>query len=123
MKVQIVSGTDAMLAMARSSMTLMMASAASFAIVVVLIIFMLLERKRLRHRFLRLIGHSHVVTTTLAVDEAGSRLSRFLLVQLEVNAVYAIVLAIGLSWIRIPNAILWAILTRVLRFLPCVLLW
>jgi predicted PurR-regulated permease PerM len=123
MKVQIVSGTDAILAMARSSMTPMMASAASFAVVVVLIIFMLLERKRLRHRFLRLIGHSHVVTTTLAVDEAGSRLSRFLLVQLQVNAVYAIVLAIGLSWIGIPNAILWAILTLVLRFLPYVGLW
>jgi predicted PurR-regulated permease PerM len=123
MKVEIVSGTEGMLAMARSSMTPMMASAASFAVVVVLVVFMLLERKRLRHRFLRLIGHSHVVTTTLAVDEAGSRLSRFLLVQLQVNAVYAIVLAIGLSWIGIPNAILWAILALVLRFLPYVGLW
>jgi predicted PurR-regulated permease PerM len=123
MKVQIVNGADGMLEMVRTSMTPMMGSAASFAVVVVLVVFMLLERKRLRHRFLRLIGHSHVVTTTLAVDEAGSRLSRFLLVQLEVNAVYAIVLAIGLSWIGIPNAILWAILTLVLRFLPYVGLW
>jgi predicted PurR-regulated permease PerM len=123
MKVQIVNGADSMLEMFRTGMTPMMGSAASFAVVVVLVVFMLLERKRLRHRFLRLIGHSHVVTTTLAVDEAGSRLSRFLLVQLEVNAVYAIVLAIGLSWIGIPNAILWAILTLVLRFLPYVGLW
>jgi predicted PurR-regulated permease PerM len=122
MKVQIVSGADGMLSMARTSMT-PMASAASFAVVVVLVVFMLFERKRLRHRFLRLIGHSHVVTTTLAVDEAGSRLSRFLLVQLQVNAAYAIILAIGLYWIGIPNAILWAILTLVLRFLPYVGLW
>jgi predicted PurR-regulated permease PerM len=123
MKVQIVGGTDGMLAMARSGMTPMMASVASFAVVVVLVVFMLLERKRLRHRFLRLIGQSHVVTTTLAVDEAGSRLSRFLLVQLQVNAAYAIVLGIGLTWIGIPNAILWAILTLALRFLPYVGLW
>jgi predicted PurR-regulated permease PerM len=123
MKVQIVNGTDGMLAMVRASMTPLISPAASFAVVVVLVVFMLLERKRLRERFLRLIGHSHVVATTLAVDEAGSRLSRFLLVQLQVNTVYAIVVAIGLYLIGIPNAILWAILTLVLRFLPYVGLW
>jgi hypothetical protein len=37
--------------------------------------------------------------------------------------VYAFVLAIGLSLIGIPNAMLWAILTLVLRFLPYVGLW
>ena len=36
-----------------------------------------LERKPLRDRFLRIIGKSHLVTSALAVDEAGSRLSRF----------------------------------------------
>jgi predicted PurR-regulated permease PerM len=123
MKVQIVNGTDGLLAMVRASMTPLISPAASFAVVVVLVVFMLLERKRLRERFLRLIGHSHVVATTLAVDEAGSRLSRFLLVQLQVNTVYAIVVAIGLHLIGIPNAILWAILTLVLRFLPYVGLW
>ena len=123
MKVQIVNGTDGMLAMVRASMTPLISPAVSFAVVVVLVVFMLLERKRLRERFLRLIGHSHVVATTLAVDEAGSRLSRFLLVQLQVNTAYAIVVAIGLYLIGIPNAILWAILTLVLRFLPYVGLW
>jgi predicted PurR-regulated permease PerM len=73
MKVQIVNGTDGMLAMVRASMTPLISPAASFAVVVVLVVSMLLERKRLRERFLRLIGHSHVVATTLAVDEAGSR--------------------------------------------------
>src|SRR6516162_4814559 len=122
-KVQIVNGTGDMLLMVRSGMGPVLAPAASFAVVVVLVVFMLLERKRVRDRFLRIIGKSHVVATTLAVDEAGSRLSRFLLVQLQVNAVYAIVVAIGLYLIGIPNAILWAILTLVLRFLPYVGLW
>jgi hypothetical protein len=94
-----------------------------FVVVVVLVVFMLLERNRLRLRFLRLIGHSRIATTTLAVDEAGSKLSYFLLGQLLVNTGYALVLWLGLSLIGIPNALLWAVLTLLLRFLPYVGLW
>jgi hypothetical protein len=43
--------------------------------------------------------------------------------QLQVNSAYPLVLLIGLSLIGIPNAILWAILTLLLRFLPYVGLW
>ena len=123
MKVQITSGTDTAWAFIRNSMTPVVAPIVEFAVVVVLVIFILLERKRLRDRFLRLIGHSRFATTTLAIDEAGTRLSGFLLGQLEVNSAYALVLWIGLSVIGIPNAILWAILTLFLRFLPYVGLW
>jgi AI-2E family transporter len=91
--------------------------------VVVLVVFMLLERKRLGRRFLRLTGHSHVASTTLAVDEVGSKLSHFLLGQLLVNTGYALLLGLGLFLISIPNALLWAVLTLVLRFLPYVGLW
>lgn len=123
MKVQIASGTDTAWAVIRNSMTPVVAPIVEFAVVVVLVIFILLERKRLRDRFLRLIGHSRFATTTLAIDEAGTRLSGFLLGQLQVNSAYALVVWIGLSLIGIPNAILWAILTLFLRFLPYVGLW
>jgi len=122
-RVQIVSGADTILAIAKNSMTPVMGPVAAFAVVVVLVVFILLERKQLRVRFLRLIGHSHTATTTLAVDEAGSRLSSFLLMQLAVNSAYSLVLGIGLSLIGIPNAVLWAALTLVLRFVPYVGLW
>ncbi|MGA8654718.1 MAG: AI-2E family transporter [Chthoniobacterales bacterium] len=122
-KVQIVSGADSVLAIVKNSLTPVMGPIAEFAVVVVLVLFMLLERKRFRVRFLRLIGHSRVATTTLAVDEVGSRLSGFLLGQLMVNTGYALVLGFGLSMIGIPNALLWAVLTLVLRFLPYVGLW
>jgi predicted PurR-regulated permease PerM len=122
-RVQIVSGADTIVAIAKNSMTPVMGPVAAFAVVVVLVVFILLERKQLRVRFLRLIGHSHTATTTLAVDEAGSRLSSFLLMQLAVNSVYSLVLGIGLSLIGIPNAVLWATLTLVLRFVPYVGLW
>jgi predicted PurR-regulated permease PerM len=123
MKVQIVSGTDAAVSFIRNSVSPVLTPVVDLAVVVVLVIFILLERKRLRDRFLRLIGHSRFATTTLAIDEAGTRLSGFLLGQLEVNSVYAFILWIGLSLIGIPNAILWAILTLFLRFLPYVGLW
>jgi predicted PurR-regulated permease PerM len=123
MKVQIVSGADSALELAKNSMAPVLGPISEFAVVAVLVVFILFERKRFRGRFLRLIGHSHVVTTTLAVDEAGSRLSSFLLMQLAVNSGYALVVAIGLYFIGIPNAILWAVLTLALRFLPYVGLW
>jgi len=43
--------------------------------------------------------------------------------QLLVNTGYALLLGLGLSLIGIPNALLWAVLTLVLRFLPYVGLW
>jgi predicted PurR-regulated permease PerM len=107
----------------KNSLTPVAAPIGEFAVIVVLVVFMLLERKRLRVRFLRLIGHSRVATTNLAVDEVGSKLSRFLLGQLLVNTGYALLLGLGLSLIGIPNALLWAVLTLVLRFLPYVGLW
>ena len=122
-KVQIVSGADSAIAIARNSLTPLAGSVAEFAVVLVLVVFILLERKQLRERFLRLIGYSHVATTTLAVDEASSRLSSFLLAQLTVNSAFALVLGIGLFLIGIPNAILWAVLTLMLRFVPYVGLW
>jgi len=122
-KVQIVSGADSVVAIVKNSLTPVMGPIAEFAVVVVLVVFMLLERKVLRVRFLRLIGHSHVATTTLAIDEAGSRLSGFLLGQFLVNTGFALLLGLGLFLMGIPNALLWAVLTLVLRFLPYVGLW
>jgi predicted PurR-regulated permease PerM len=122
-KVQVVSGADSTLTLVKNSVAPIIGPVAQFAVIVVLVVFILLERKRFRDRFLRLIGHSRLATTTLAIDEAGIRISGFLLGQLAVNGVYAVVLGIGLSLIGIPNAFLWAVLTLVLRFLPYVGLW
>ncbi|HSZ80199.1 MAG TPA: AI-2E family transporter [Chthoniobacterales bacterium] len=122
-KVEVVSATDSVFSLVKNSLTPVLGPVGEFAVVVVLVVFLLLERKRFRLRFLRLIGHSRIATTTLAVDEAGSRLSGFLVGQLMVNTGFAILLGIGLFLIGIPNAFLWAVLTLVLRFLPYVGLW
>jgi predicted PurR-regulated permease PerM len=122
-KVQIVSGPDRYLSLVKEGLTPIAGPIGEFAVVVVLVVFILIERKRLRHRFLEMVGHSRRATTTLAIDEAGTRLSGFLWTQFQVNSGFALLLGIGLYLIGIPNAMLWAVLTLVLRFLPYVGIW
>jgi len=86
--------------------------------VIVLVIFMLLEREDLRGRVIGLVGHGHLAVTTKAFDEAGSRVSRQLLMQTLVNAAYGVAIGAGLWWIGVPYSLLWAALGAALRFIP-----
>ncbi|TKB05499.1 MAG: AI-2E family transporter, partial [Mesorhizobium sp.] len=49
---------------------------------------------------------------------AGKRVGRYLLMQLVVNIVYAVPIAIGLWLLGIPNPLLWGLLALALRFVP-----
>jgi predicted PurR-regulated permease PerM len=91
---------------------------ATAGLVIVLVIFMLLEREELRDRFIRLVGLGDLHRTTTALQDAGTRLGKYLLMQLMVNTLYALPISIGLWVLGIPNAILWGLLTLVLRFVP-----
>ena len=51
----------------------------SAGVLTVLVIFMLLERRELRDRVILLIGYRRMTATTRALDEAGARISRYLL--------------------------------------------
>ncbi|RYD44609.1 MAG: AI-2E family transporter, partial [Verrucomicrobiaceae bacterium] len=93
------------------------------ALVLLLATFMLLKREDLRGRLLRLIGQGRISTTTKAFDEAGTRVRKYLLMQLVVNVTYGIPLAIGLYFIGVPNAVLWGALATVLRFIPYIGPW
>jgi predicted PurR-regulated permease PerM len=91
---------------------------ASLGLIIVVVIFMLLEREELRDRFIRLVGYGDLHRTTEALQEAGSRVALYLLMQLVVNCAYGIPLAVGLWALGIPNAVLWGMLAIVLRFVP-----
>lgn len=86
-------------------------------LVVIFIFFVLLQPSDLRDRFIRLAG-SDLHRTTEALGEAAHRVSRYLLMQLVVNATYGIPLGIGLYLIGVPGAFLWALLAILLRFVP-----
>jgi len=94
-------------------------------IVIVFVIFILLEREDLRDRVIRLLGVSHnqISTTTQALDDAASRVSRYLLMQLIVNVLYGLPIGIGLWLIGVPSPILWGVLGTILRFIPYVGPW
>lgn len=89
-------------------------------LVLVMVIFMLLERRDLRDRLIGLIGHGQLAITTRAFDEAGSRVSRQLLMQSLVNLVYGIAAGAGLYVLGVPYPLVWATLAAVLRFIPYV---
>jgi len=93
------------------------------ALVFLLVAFMLLKWDDLRGRIVRLVGQGRISMTTRAMDDAGSRIRRYLLMQLVVNVTYGIPLAIGLYFIGVPNAILWGALATVLRFIPYIGPW
>lgn len=90
------------------------------AMVVTLVIFMLLERHSLRDRLIGLVGDGQLALTTRALDEAGSRVSRQLLMQSVVNLIYGLIAGAGLYLAGVPYALVWAALGAVLRFIPYV---
>ncbi len=93
-------------------------------LVVLLVIFMLLKREDLRGRLIRLIlGQGRISATTRAMNDAGARVTRYLLMQLIVNVTYGIAVAIGLYFIGVPNAVLWGTSAAMLRFIPYVGPW
>ena len=90
------------------------------SLVFALVMFMLLERRDLRDRLIGLFGQGRLAITTKAFDEAGSRVSRQLLMQSLVNAVYGIGVAVGLHFLNVPYPFVWAALGAALRFIPYV---
>jgi predicted PurR-regulated permease PerM len=87
-------------------------------IIIVFVIFFLVQREDLRDRLIRLAGSTDLHRTTTAIDDAGHRLSRYLLTQTALNAAFGIIVGAGLALIGVPNPVLWGILAAVLRFVP-----
>ena len=93
------------------------------ALALLLAVFMLLRREDLRNRVIRLLGHGRVTVTTKAVDDAGRRISRFLLMQLTVNGLAGLIVGTGLTLIGVEHGFLWGFLAGVLRYLPYFGIW
>jgi predicted PurR-regulated permease PerM len=88
------------------------------AIVFIVSIFILLQREDLRDRMIRLFGSSDLHRTTIAMNDAARRLSRYLITQLVVNTAFGAIIATGLAIIGIPSPVIWGVLGALLRFVP-----
>ena len=93
---------------------------ASAGLVIVLVIFMLIQREDLRNRLIRLVGYGRLTFTTRALEEAGQRISRYLLMQTIINSSFGLAVGLALYLIGVPYAVLWGFLAAVLRFIPYV---
>ena len=91
---------------------------ATAGVVIVFVIFILLYREDLRDRIIRLVSSGDLQRTTEAMSKAGERVSRYLLMQLVVNATYGLPIGLGLYFIGVPNPVLWGLLAAILRFIP-----
>lgn len=102
------------------SLNSLIGPASTVGIVIVFTLFMLIRREDLRNRFIRLVGHQQLNVLTQALDDASTKVSRYLSLQLSVNAGYGLVVATGLYLIGVPHVLLWGAVAAVLRFLPYV---
>ena len=93
------------------------------ALALVLVVFMLLKREDLRNRLIRLVSHGQITVMTKALDDAGQRISRFLLMQLIVNATVGLSVGLGLLAIGVQYALLWGFVAAVFRYIPYVGVW
>lgn len=91
---------------------------AGLGLVVVLVVFMLIHREDLRDRVIALIGPTRMAGTTRALDDAGGRVSRYLLMQLGVNVGFGVAVMLGLLAIGVPYAPLWGFFAALLRYIP-----
>ena len=89
-------------------------------LVLIVTIFLLLQQHDLRDRMIRLVGSGDLHRTTVAMDDAAGRLSKYFLTQLALNTSFGVLVAVGLWAIGIPSPILWGVLSALLRFVPCV---
>jgi predicted PurR-regulated permease PerM len=96
---------------------------ANLGFVLVLVIFMLINREDMRDRLISLIGTSQLTDTTRALEDAGYRVSRYLLIQLLINCAYGLVVSIGLWFFEVPYPLLWGFFAALLRYIPYLGAW
>ena len=106
------------LELARRYLSPVLSPLETFGIVFIVAIFALLQQEDLRDRLIRLFGTKDLHRATVAIDDGGRRLSRYFLTQLCINTGFGCLIGIGLFFIGVPNPVLWAILSALLRFVP-----
>jgi len=96
---------------------------ATGGLALVLVIFMLIKREDLRNRLVSLTAQGSLTTTTRALDDAGQRISRYLIMQLIINGTFGLAVGAGLLVIKVPYALLWGFCAAVFRYIPYIGPW
>jgi predicted PurR-regulated permease PerM len=90
----------------------------ALAMVLIFTVYMLLKREDLRNRLLLLAGIGQLNLMTQALNDAAARISRYLIMNVLVNASCGVIFGVGLYLLHVPNATLWGALMGILRMVP-----
>ena len=80
--VELATPKSSVLAVARAVIEPVLGPLETTVIVLIVAVFILMQREDLRDRFIRLFGSTDLHRTTIAMDDAGQRLSRYFVSQL-----------------------------------------
>jgi predicted PurR-regulated permease PerM len=89
-----------------------------FLMVLIFSLFLTIGHDDLRDRLFRVVGVSQLNVMTQALNDATSRVSKYLLLQLLVNAAFGGICGTGLLLIGVPYAVLWGAVAAILRIVP-----
>ena len=89
-----------------------------FGMVVIFSLFLMIGHNDLRDRLFRLVGVSQLNVMTQALNDATSRVSKYLLLQLLVNVGFGVLCGTGLFLIGVPYAVLCGAVAAILRIVP-----
>src|SRR5580704_17610722 len=120
MPVQIVKEPANELAYIRDLAAPVLAPLGILGVVLIFTVFLLTQQDDLRNRLFRLAGLDRLNVMTQALDDATRRVSRYLMLQLLVNASFGVLCGIGLYLIGVPYAVLWGAVAGILRIVPYV---
>jgi predicted PurR-regulated permease PerM len=118
--VQVQQAQPTPLSLARQILGPVMAPVGTTALVLVLTVFILLQEDDLRDRMIRLFGSRDLHRTTLAMNDAARRLSKYFLIQLGINTGFGVLIGLGLMALGVPSPALWGLVATLLRFVPYV---
>ncbi|OAI56349.1 hypothetical protein AYO47_09105, partial [Planctomyces sp. SCGC AG-212-M04] len=96
---------------------------ATGGIVILLVTFFLIQQADIRDRIVSVAGRGALATTTKALEEAGARISRYLLMLFVVNSTYGLAVAFGLWAMGVPYAIMWGLFAGLVRYVPYIGPW
>jgi predicted PurR-regulated permease PerM len=121
--VQIIDGGPDPLAIATGVVSPALFPLSQAGIIFILVFFMLWEGDRMARRWEHLVRGSRWRFSDDSIEEAASRISRYLRAQLLVNLVYGVLVSVPLYAVGLPNWLLWAFLAALLRYVPYVGVW
>ena len=122
-RVEVVNGDSPLLGQITSWAGSLVSLLGTAGLVVVLLIFLLIEREDLRNRLIRVAGQSNMRLATTTFGDATERVTKYVRALALVNFGHGLAVGMGLWLVGLPGALLFGLLSALLRFVPYVGPW